>query len=49
MVAQNGECLHEGPAVGVQLGKCHVDFSQERPLEPRERQAKFDPLEDGDV
>jgi len=49
MVEQNGERPDEGLAVGVQLGRGHVDFSQERPLEPRERQAEFDLLEDGGV
>jgi len=49
MVAQNGKSPHEGPSIGVQLGRGHVYFSLKRPLEPRERQAEFDPLEDGGV
>jgi len=33
----------------MQLGGSHIDHRQKRPLEGRERQAKFDPLEDGGV
>ena len=49
MVIQNGERSHEGPAVGVQLGRGHINFGEECPLEAREWQVKFDPLEDGGV
>jgi len=47
--AQDGERPHEYPTVGVQLGRGHVDFGQERPLEPSEWQAEFDPPEDDGV
>jgi len=46
VVAQNGKGLNEGLAVGMQLGRGHVNFGKERALEPREWKAKLDPLED---
>jgi len=36
MITQNNECPPEGPAVGMQLGRVHVNLCQERPLEARE-------------
>jgi len=32
VIAQNGECPHEGPVIGVQLGRGHVYLRQERPF-----------------
>ena len=49
MVAENGEAPHEGPAVGVQLGKSHVNLSQQGALEPRNRKTKFEPLKGSGV
>jgi len=49
MVAHDREGPYEGPAVRVQLGRGHIDFSQECPLKTRERQTEFDPFEDGDI
>jgi len=46
VVAQDGKGPNEGPAVGMQLGRGHVNFSKEHALEPREWQVKFDLLED---
>jgi len=36
----------EGPVVGMQLARGHIDLNQESALEPRERKAKLEPLED---
>ena len=49
VVAEYGEGPHDDPAVGMQLGGGHIDFSQESVLEPRERKAKLEPLEDNCV
>jgi len=40
---------YKGPAVGVQLGRGHVDFRQECLLKTRERQTEFYLLEDSGV
>ena len=40
---------HEGPTIGMQLGRGHIDLSQESTLEPRERKAKLGPPEDSCV
>jgi len=46
VVAQDDKGPNEGPAVGMQLGRVHVNFSEERALKPREWQAELGPLED---
>ena len=46
VVAQDGKGPNEGPTVGMQLGRGHVNFGKECALEPCEWQAKLDPLED---
>jgi len=43
VVTEYGEGPHRSPAVGMQLGRGHIDLSQN---EPRERKAKLEPLED---
>jgi len=49
VVAQDREGPYEGPAIGVKLGRGHLDLRQECPLEARKRQTEFDLLEDGAV
>jgi len=49
MIAQNAKGSYEGPAVGMQLGRGHVNLCKQRALEPRKWQAELDPLEDGGV
>jgi len=49
MVAKDREGPHKGPAVGMQLGKGHVDHCKESTLEPREGKVEPEPLEDGVV
>jgi len=49
VIAQNVEGPYEGPTVGMQLGRGHVDLCEQRALEPRKWQAKLDPLEDGRI
>ena len=39
----------ESPTVGLQLGRGHIDLSQESALELRERKMKLEPLEDSCV
>jgi len=39
----------EGPIVGMQLGKSHINFSEERTLKPREWEVKLESFEDGRV
>jgi len=45
VVAEYGEGPHKGPTFGMQLGKGHIELSQESTLEPRERKMKLEPLE----
>ena len=47
--AKNGKGPQKGPAVGVQLGRGHVDFNQKSALKPCEWEAKLKPLEDSRV
>jgi len=49
VVAENGESPHEGPTVGVQLGRSHVNLSQQGALEPRKGKTKFEPLKGSGV
>ena len=46
VIAQNAEGPYKEPAVGMQLGRGHVDLCEQRVLEPRKWQAKLDLLED---
>ena len=46
VVVQDSRRSNEGPTVGMQLGRGHVNFSEESALESREWQAELDPLED---
>ena len=49
VIAQDAEGPYKGPAVGMQLGRGHVDFCEQRTLEPCKWQAQLDPLEDGEI
>jgi len=49
VVTEEGKGLYKGPAVGVQLGRGHVDLIQESALEPPERKAKLEPLKGGGI
>ena len=49
VITQDGECPHEGPAVGMQLGRGHVNLCQEGPLEACEWQVELNPFENGGV
>ena len=49
VIAQNVEGPYKGPAVGMQLGRGHINLCEQRALEPRQWQAELDPLEDGVV
>jgi len=46
MVAQYREGPREGPAVGMQLGRGHVDLFQQRPFEADEGETQLDPFKD---
>jgi len=47
VAAEDGKGPDEGPVVGMQLGRGHVNFCEERTLKPREWEAKLELLEDG--
>jgi len=49
VVAEYDEGPHEGPVVGVQLGRSHINLSQQSTLELRKGKTKFEPLKDGGV
>jgi len=47
VVAQNGERPYKGPVVGMQLGRGHIDLSQQVPFEVSERETQLNLFEDG--
>jgi len=49
MIAQDGEYPHEGPAVGMQLGRGHVNLRQQCPLEARKWERKPNSFKNGGV